>query len=75
MKEIKTTAERSALVNSVMFALHYHKPEIAEMLFPGAADAYKLECSFRDPFNFWLNLDLKNRERVVQWASDFYADS
>jgi hypothetical protein len=66
--------DRAKLVTSVMFALDSHKHQLIEMLFGDSMESYKQEWYRRTPVEFWTHLDFSNRQRVVQWASDFYAD-
>jgi hypothetical protein len=63
----------SGSITSVLHFLGNQKRRAIDGLFSGATEGYRAEWQDRDPFAFWCNLDLGNRRRLIELATDFYA--
>ena len=61
------------IVTETLHFIYNHKDEAVSTLFPDASFSYQAGWCARNTFDFWCDLDLSNRERLVEAAREFYA--
>ncbi len=72
-----TMVNEQLMANAITHVLYFLTKEIGiavDQLFPLSHPGYKGKWRTRDPFSFWMQLDAKNRVRLIELARIHYLE-